>query len=116
MQDSLYNLAFERSILSSIIFNPESFEDISPLLNYTDFYLPTHAHIYEAMVVLESKDMPIDEEFIKKELKSHFDEQVMLEILSANPISNTKAYLEEIVDKSRLRKLLNVTNIIKKVF
>ncbi|MEK6659528.1 MAG: DnaB-like helicase C-terminal domain-containing protein, partial [Campylobacterota bacterium] len=65
---------------------------------------------------LVKKGMPIDEEFIKKELlnKRAFDEQVMLEILSANPAANLKAYVNEIKEKSKLRKLLHLTNDIKK--
>ena len=116
MQDNLYNIAFERSILSSIIYNPASFEELSGFLNSDDYYLTTHRAIFDAMKTLETQNKPIDEEFLKKELikLNAFDEQVMLEILSANPISNTKAYVEELVDKSRLRKLLNVTNVIKR--
>ena len=69
------------------------------------------------MMVLLQKDQPIDEEFIKKELIKikKFDEQVMLEILSANPISNTKAYVDEIKDKSLKRHLLTLTTEIKRV-
>ena len=117
MQDNLYNLAFERSILSSIIFEPAQFDELSSVLNVDDFYLPAHQDIFNAMMKLLQKDQPIDEEFIKKELVSikKFDEQVMLEILSANPISNTKAYVDEIKDKSLKRHLLTLTTEIKRV-
>ncbi|MBL0708123.1 MAG: replicative DNA helicase [Sulfurimonas sp.] len=117
MQDNLYNLAFERSILSSIVFEPQQFDDLSVSLNKDDFYLPAHQDIYIAMTSLMQKDLPIDEEFIKKELfkVKKFDEQVMLEILSANPISNTKAYVNEIKDKSLKRHLLTLTTEIKRV-
>lgn len=116
MQENLYNLAFERSLLSSILFDPASFEELSGSINADDYYLPSHRNIYEAMQTLESTNRPIDEEFIKKELLklNKFDGQVLLEALGANPISNTRAYVEELVDKSRLRKLLNVTNTIKR--
>jgi len=69
------------------------------------------------MMTLLQKDQPIDEEFIKKELIKikKFDEQVMIEILSANPISNTKAYVDEIKDKSLKRHLLTLTTEIKRV-
>jgi replicative DNA helicase len=69
------------------------------------------------MSALTQKDQPIDEEFIKKELlkMKKFDESVMLEILSANPISNTKAYVEEVKDKSLKRNLLTLTTEIKRV-
>ncbi|MEN8302727.1 MAG: replicative DNA helicase [Campylobacterota bacterium] len=117
MQDSLYNLAFERSILSSIVFEPSQFDELSVALNQDDFYLPAHQDIFGSMLTLLQKDQPIDEEFIKKELIKikKFDEQVMLEILSANPISNTTAYVNEIKDKSLKRHLLTLTTEIKRV-
>jgi replicative DNA helicase len=117
VQDNLYNLAFERSILSSIIFEPSQFDELSVVLNVDDFYLPAHQDIFKAMLTLLQKDQPIDEEFIKKELikAKKFDEQVLLEILAANPISNTKAYVDEIKDKSLKRHLLTLTTEIKRV-
>ena len=117
MQDNLYNLAFERSILSSIVFEPQQFDELSTALKKDDFYLPAHQDIFASMMKLFQKDEPIDEEFIKKELikMKKFDEQVMLEILSANPISNTKAYVAEIKDKSLKRHLLTLTTEIKRV-
>ena len=117
MQENLYNLAFERSVLSSIIFEPQQFDELSSILKKEDFYLPAHQDIFMAMMLLLQKDQPIDEEFIKKELISlkKFDEQIMLEILSANPISNTKAYVDEIKDKSLKRHLLTLTTEIKRV-
>jgi replicative DNA helicase len=117
MQDNLYNLAFERSILSSIVFEPSQFDELSTALKQDDFYLPAHQDIFQVMLLLLQKDQPIDEEFIKKELIKikKFDEQVMLEILSANPISNTKAYVDEIKDKSLKRHLLTLTTEIKRV-
>jgi replicative DNA helicase len=117
MQDNLYNLAFERSILSSIVFEPQQFDDLSTALKEEDFYLPAHQDIFKVMTLLMQQDKPIDEEFIKKELIKikKFDEQIMLEILSANPISNTKAYVDEIKDKSLKRHLLTLTTEIKRV-
>ncbi len=117
MQDNLYNLAFERAILSSIVFEPSQFDELSVALNQDDFYLPAHQDIFKAMLLLLQHDQPIDEEFIKKELikVKKFDEQVLLEILSANPISNTQAYVNEIKDKSLKRHLLTLTTEIKRV-
>ncbi len=117
MQENLYNLAFERSVLSSIIFEPQQFDELGTTLKTDDFYLPAHQDIFNAMLKLVQRDQPIDEEFIKKELikDKKFDEQTMLEILSANPISNTKAYVNEIKDKSLKRHLLTLTTEIKRV-
>jgi replicative DNA helicase len=117
MEESLYNLAFERSILSSIIFEPSQFDELENKLNVNDFYLPAHQDIYQAMKALVKQDQPIDEEFIKKELSSDnkFDENILLEILSANPISNTSAYVREVKDKALKRHLLTLTTEIKRV-
>jgi len=117
VQDNLYNLVFERSVLSSIVFEPSQFDDLSVTLKKDDFYLPAHQDIFAVMLTLLQKDQPIDEEFIKKELIKikKFDEQVLLEILSANPIANTKAYVDEIKDKSLKRHLLTLTTEIKRV-
>ena len=68
MQDNLYNLAFEKSILSSILYEPSQFDELSSALKKDDFYLPAHQDIFGAMTTLLQKDEPIDEEFIKKEL------------------------------------------------
>jgi replicative DNA helicase len=117
MQDNLYNLAFERSILSSIIFEPALFDELSTILKYEDFYLPAHQDIFKAMIALGVANQPIDEEFLKKELLKlkKFDERVMLDILSTNPVSNTTAYIKEIKDKSLKRGLLTLTTEIKRV-
>jgi|GEM_PF-715286 len=115
-EDTLYNVSFERTILSSIIFEPHLFEEIIGILRSDDFYLPSHKAIYESIYFLFSTAKPIDEEFIKRDLitKNLFDEIVMLEVLAANPIANTKAYIEQILDKSKVRKLLGLAGTIRK--
>ncbi|MFA5216076.1 replicative DNA helicase [Sulfuricurvum sp.] len=117
MEESLYNLAFERSVLSSIIFDPSQFDEFEAILIPEDFYLSAHQEIYRSMMALSHRDLPIDEEFLKKELtgKQKFDERVMVEILTANPISNTTAYVQEIKDKAIKRHLLTLTTEIKRV-
>ena len=107
----------KRSILSSIIFEPSQFDDIESSLQIDDFYMSTHQNIYEVMQDLSANDKPIDEEFLKKELskRKQFDENALLDILTANPISNTTAYIEEIKDKALKRHLLTLTTEIKRV-
>jgi len=40
MEETLYNINIERSVLNSIIFEPSQFEDVEAKLNTDDFYLP----------------------------------------------------------------------------
>ncbi len=117
MEESLYNLAFERSVLSSIIFDPAQFDEFEAVLTPDDFYLAAHQEIFRSMLSLAHRDLPIDEEFVKKELtgRQKFDERVMVDILTANPISNTTAYVQEIKDKAMKRHLLTLTTEIKRV-
>ena len=115
MTHDLYNLAIEKSILSSMIFDPKQFDAYSSL-SVSHFYLPAHQDIYRAMSSLSKKGAPLDEEFLKTELEraGRFDESVMLDILSANPISNLNYYIDTLSTHKDKRELLSLTNEIKK--
>jgi len=114
---NMYNLNIERAVLSAVIFDPEILEDLASKIKPHDFYLPFHQYIFESMEELLTDEKPIDEEFLKKKLQSKgkFDEVAMIEVLSSNPISNTKAYLEEIKAKANKRALVTLATEIKKV-
>jgi len=115
--ENMYNLNIERAVLSAIIFDPETYEEIAAKLMSHDFYLPFHQHIFASMEELSREEKPIDEEFLRSKLDSmgKFDEVAMLDLLSANPISNTAAYLTEIKAKSSKRALATLATEIKKV-
>lgn len=115
--ENLYNLNIERAVLSAIIFDPQIFEDIAVSLKVKDFYLPFHQYIFKAMEELAREDKPISEEFLISKLQDigKFDETLMLEILSSNPITDTKAYSAEIKSKSIKRAIVTLATEIKKV-
>jgi replicative DNA helicase len=115
--ENMYNLNIERAVLSAIIFDPETYEEIASKLMSHDFYLPFHQHVFAAMEELSREEKPIDEEFLRSKLvgMGKFDEVAMLDLLSANPISNTAAYLTEIKAKSSKRALATLATEIKKV-
>jgi len=117
MFDALNSVNLEKAVLSSVIFDPTTFEGVAERLKPKDFYLPFHRYLFEAMIECEREEKPIDEEFLKKKLnqKNAFDEVAFLEILSANPLSNTLAYIEEIKDKAIKRELLSLTSDIKEI-
>lgn len=113
----MYNLNIERAVLSSIIFDPQTYEEIAAKLKPHDFYLPFHQYLFAAMEELDREEKPIDEEFLRSKLasKGKFDEIAMLDLLSANPITNTAAYIAEIKAKSSKRALATLATEIKKV-
>ena len=117
MESSLYNLNIERAVLSLIIFDPANFEEIASALKSEDFYLPFHQHLFRAMESLSRAEKPIDEEFLREELSKSgkFDEEAMLDVLGANPITNTEAYISHIKALSSKRSLLTLATEIKKL-
>ncbi len=117
MESHLYNLNIERSVLSSILFDPSIYEEVAGVLKPTDFYHPFHQNLFRAMEELFRENQPIDEEFLKEklELKNRFDEDAFFEVLAANPLSNTAAYVKEIKEKATKRELVHLTTEIKKI-
>ncbi|QKF72766.1 replicative DNA helicase [Aliarcobacter faecis] len=113
MQDK-NNINIEKAVLSSIFFDYENIYIAKEYLVPKDFYFPAHQKIYEAMLKLHSEDMPIDEDFIRKNIKD-LNDNIFLEILSANPITNIKAYVKDIKDSSIKRELISLATTIKKV-
>ncbi len=115
--DAMYNLNIERAVLSAIIFDPKLFEEVASKLKAQDLYLPFHQYLFSAMEALTDEEKPIDEEFLRVKLLSmgKFDENGMIDVLAANPISNTAAYLGEIKAKATKRALATLATEIKKV-
>lgn len=114
---NIYNLAFERAILSNIIFSIDAshIEETVIAIKSDFFYLPAHRDIFEAMETLLNSNKPIDEEFLKIELdkRKKFDESVMLDIMSANPIANIKSYIDQVKEYWSKRKLIDLSSSIK---
>lgn len=106
----LHNINIERSILASILFNPENILNCRGKISTSDFYHPTHRYMFDVMVQLENEDKPIDEEFIRDGLIKiqRWDEDTMLEILSTNPLPSVDAYLEELRVKAQQREILSL--------
>ncbi len=115
--ETLHNINMERSILSSILFNPSLFEDVASSLSVKVFYLPAHRDIYEAMDYLEKHDKPIDEEFLSKKLNqdNKFNEEAMLEVISTSPLPNVKAYVDELNEKYVKREFVKLSSDINDV-
>ena len=68
-----YIISIERSILSSILFDPELLDDIAIILNKDDFFLKDHQLIFQSMLDLSSEDLPIEETFLFKKLDKVVD-------------------------------------------
>jgi len=112
MTNSINIVNIEKVVLSSIFFNPQELEDIVEVLKPKDFYFIPHSQVYEAMLNLYSQDLPIDEDIIRAK---GINDNVLLDILSANPITNVKAYVRQIKDSAVKRELANLSLTIAKL-
>lgn len=109
MEQLLYNLAFERSVISSILFmhDVDSIDDMVAALDEDLFYMQAHKDICAAIIKLHSLGLPIEESFIQKHLVSigKFDERTMIEVLTATSMANIKPYIDSLMEFARKRKL-----------
>ncbi|MEA1915142.1 MAG: replicative DNA helicase [Campylobacterota bacterium] len=114
--DKTYVLNIERAILSAILFDPSIIDDVSEVLEDKNFYLKNHQLIFKSMLELHNNNMPIDEEFIRKDFKDKsIIDRVLLDILAANPITNITAYLKEIKNEAVKRELSSYAIEIKQM-
>lgn len=81
--DNKYSSNIEKAVLSSIFFDQSIIEDILGVLKAKDFYIPAHQKIFAIMEELNNKDIPLDEEFIRKRLvNTDVTDNILIEILS----------------------------------
>ena len=113
--DLTHLLSIEKAILSSIIFHPDEIYSVANILEVEDFYLKAHQDIYKVMLELHNEDMPIDEDFIRKRANGqNYNDVILIDVLSANPITNVEAYCIEIKEDSKIRKIQDLSKKIPK--
>ena len=92
---------FERAVLSAIIFEPQILDNI--VLSPSHFTYPFYKNMFSTMLLLQSMDKPISDDFINIYMKKDgtHDEMEMLDVLTANPITNIPAYTDVIKENTR---------------
>lgn len=96
-----YLINSEKSVLSSFLFDYNTFNKLHKELYKESFYHLLYGEIFQTMKDLHKQELPIDEDFIIKELKKDNKqvpqfEAALVEILTANPVANIQAYIKEI--------------------
>ncbi len=115
MTDSKYLVGIEQAVLSSILFEGTIEDEILDKLDPEFFYLPAHSEVYRVMLELHKEDYPIDEGFVQQRVDSKkASDSVIIAILSANAISNNTAYIQEMIEGYRKRKIVELSTQIKK--
>jgi len=109
------NIEAEQYVLGAIIFDNECIGDVVSALKPDDFYLEQHKRLFEAMVSISNRAVPIDLVTLKSELENVFDslggvDYITQICLMVNTTSNLKYHIKIIQEKSLLRKLIRSSN------
>ena len=76
----------ERSVLGGLMLDDQSWFDLAELIKPSDFYRTQHQIIFEAMMVIENKDQPLDAVTLSEELQNQGQlEKVCLLYTSPSP-------------------------------
>jgi replicative DNA helicase len=109
-----HSLEAERATLGGVLVKPAVFDAVKATLTTGDFLLPAHREIFEAMVALAERGMPIDVVALEVELKNRGmlgrlenGAAYLTEMAAAVPTAENIAHYARIVlDKSTKRRLI----------
>ncbi len=111
------NVEAEQSVIGSMIIDKTSIAQALEVLKTEDFYKDSHKVIFEAIVELFQKDIPIDMVTLiehlrsKDKLESAGGITYITEISSSVPsTANLQSYISIVEQKSMLRKLIRASN------
>lgn len=116
-----YSLEAEQSVLGAMLIDPDSVALCIESLDSEDFYRPENKELFSAMEGLFEKDSPVDivtacEELSRKGVLDTIGGAEFVANLasSVSATENIKYYIDIILDKSLLRKLINAAGEISK--
>lgn len=108
----------ERSVLGAMLLNPDAVGTAIEILRESGsdvFYVEAHRHIYDAMVGLFRKSLPVDATTLQDQLKSDGvleaagDALYLADLSGAVPTSaNVEYYAQIVLDTSIQRKLISI--------
>lgn len=103
-------LSFERALLATILYNPNTFGEIENELDSSDFSYEYNGAVFTTMSELYRQDLPLDSNYIisrcgKKGKAFETFKANLLEIATTSAIVDIKGYIAEIRNLSLKRKL-----------
>ena len=115
MNETLYSLDFESSVLGAILFNPLVLADVAEIINKDDFYSRDNSQIFKAMSDLASKGEPIDDKFITKELGVGVAQNALNDALSSSGVIDVIKYARHLKELAAKRRLLAVAQSVPQI-
>lgn len=115
MNETLYSLDFESSVLGAILFNPLVLSDVAEIISKDDFYSRDNSQIFKAMSDLASKGEPIDDKFITKELGVGVAQNALNDALSSSGVIDVIKYARHLKELAAKRRLLAVAQSVPQI-
>ena len=111
-----HSIDAEKSVLGSMMIDPDKISEASEILIGEDFYVKQNQILFESMVELNEVGKPVDEVTLQEKLKEKdvpaelTSMEYVKDILDSTPTAaNMKHYAEIVADKAVLRKLIKVS-------
>lgn len=112
-------LEMEKKLLSALLqYGGEVIPQVAEILIADDFYRPEHKFIYQAILAVADTGVQIDIILVQRELeRQNLMERIGLRYLLSLPdyeFTNVRAvaYAKEIKEKARLRKLIEISEVV----
>ena len=106
----------ESSVLGAILIDNDVMNIVNPLIDFNDFYTPSHKDIYQSMSALYSARSPIDLTTLEEELQNRnlLDKigglQYLVDLSTQVPTTtNAEHYALIVQKKSRIRKVIKAS-------
>lgn len=108
-----HSVAAERAVLGSVFIRPAIMGRLAKTLEVDDFFVPTHRHVYEAMLDVLAAGKPCDPVLVEAALMAREKVKVtgglrlLMDLAGCVPTSENIAHYARIVkEKSALRRLI----------
>ena len=111
MTHQLYDIDLERTLLASLIFEPNLINDFFHQLNLQELcFHESHQVILKTILNLHSNGVPVEEGMINNTLKKngHLVENELVLILTATPVATIRPYIDSLGELSNKRQLTSL--------
>jgi replicative DNA helicase len=110
-----FDLEAERSVLGSVLLKPSALDQVRPILEPNDFFVPAHGDVWNGFISLRDRKDPIDVVALADELRKagtlprlQGSETYLVELAQAVPTAENVLYYAEIVrEKAALRRIVS---------
>lgn len=106
----------ERTILATLFFEPNLFDDVASVLSEGDFSDPFHQLLFKTIRTQIDQSKPATPDFIKPLIAQdrRYDESELLSIIALSPVADVTHYANQVKNYSVKRRLLGLATSITK--